>query len=409
MSDASSRATHWLRAHCQQIVGLLNHDFLPHYNHWIHWIKRPVGALSIVIVMALLMGVVMNPRMLAVAAILSTLLATGIAWPWITMRGITCSLRFDQPRVRVGGMVDVIVTVTNRWPWPAWGLSLQGGLGASAGLAITRVSGWSRTEFRGSFTPHERGCYPQVAPWVESGFPLGLWHAQSRVDVEGELLAWPETRVLSNVPDVAASDSLDDQLSDHRSGEFGDLLGTRNFAEGDSLRRVHWAQTARYQRLIVCERQAGAVAAFQVVLDIADGHYATADDYETAVSVFASVCESLQREHAQVDAYVGPHRFVIGRGLHEIRRLADALARLPHFGQPTDGLQALPLHERDGVLNIVVTGSRRQLSHRFHLPNTRVIAIGPIAEQASGTCWLCLTTKHLHELPLRWRRGCHAN
>jgi uncharacterized protein (DUF58 family) len=62
-------------------------------------------------------------------------------------------------------------------------------------------------------------------------------------------------------------------MSDRTAGETGDLLGTRLFRAGDSLRRVHWVQTARQQQLVVTERQSPAGSVVRVCVDTAAESY----------------------------------------------------------------------------------------------------------------------------------------
>ena len=116
----------------------------------------------------------------------------------------------------------------------------------------------------------QRGAYPvNGRAEVETSFPFGLFRARREVRVTGKLIVWPQTVALPNLPDVAETSSVDDSFSDRRVGDLGDMLGTRLFREGDSLRRVHWAQTARQQTLIVTERQAPLTTSVRVVLDFA--------------------------------------------------------------------------------------------------------------------------------------------
>ena len=107
------------------------------------------------------------------------------------------------------------------------------------------------------------------------------------------------------------------------------------FRPGDSLRRVHWAQTARYDRLIVCERQASSSSSLEVDLD-ADpaAHCGDGCDssWEWSIRIAASLCRAYHRQNARVVCHVGREEIVVMQGAGGFERFLDYLARLPKHG-----------------------------------------------------------------------------
>ena len=87
-----------------------------------------------------------------------------------------------------------------------------------------------------------------------------------------------------------------------RPGNEGDMIGVRSFREGDRLRSIHWAQTARRDSLIVSERQAAARRLVVVAVDAAAfvSGEASDDSLETAIRVSASVAREFHAHNAQV-------------------------------------------------------------------------------------------------------------
>ncbi|MEM9704432.1 MAG: DUF58 domain-containing protein, partial [Planctomycetota bacterium] len=320
-------------------------------------------------------GAFVNPVLLLVAACLAAAGVIGAVWPLLTIRGIECEVKFDRRRTRCGRPVDATLRVKNRWPWPLWGLALRKGYADAADTepvaALGRVPAWSSAEFSWQFTPSRRGVFPVTTPEVESAFPFGVWTAKRTIE-SGRLIVWPESHPLRNVPEVAAADSHDETLSDRRAGEFGDLLGVRRFREGDSLRRVHWAQTARHGRLISTERQAGAVAVIRVVADLsADSFRGRPEDLEAAIEVVASLCEFLPREHAQVECVLGDRVLSVSATGNGLRDVLDRLASIP-----PDGQDAPPKLSRGpaGVMTLLVTAAGSPAATRQS--GVRVIAVG---------------------------------
>lgn len=256
----------------QQTNFALNHDFCPWANRWVYWLKRPLWAMLLATGLSLVCGIFLKTEALVIAAIL--LLIVGVSFPWLAMRGINVHLTFDIRRSRVGQPALVRLRVRNRWPWPVWGLSvvrdfaLRDATDTEEGVSLARVSGWSTAEYSWPFVPQSRGKYPLTAPEFETGFPFGLYRATRNATVDGHVVVWPKTVMLSGLPDAAETRQSDEQLADRRVGDSGDVLGTRLFRHGDSLRRVHWVQTARQQQLVVCEQQAPATTVVRVTLDL---------------------------------------------------------------------------------------------------------------------------------------------
>lgn len=113
----------------------------------------------------------------------------GYLWPLIAVRGLSVEVEFPQRRVIEGATTRVILRVVNKWPWPVWGISLEGGFGDSPTVALARIPVWSSNEFAWDYTPPCRGEYPQSIPKITTGFPFGLQHASRPVTVHGRLLA----------------------------------------------------------------------------------------------------------------------------------------------------------------------------------------------------------------------------
>jgi hypothetical protein len=241
---------------------VLSHDFCPSMNGWVYWMKHPLASIWAAATVALICGIWVNPYALLLLAALAGIAGLGVAWPWIAARGISGRVSFPQPRVRAGERALVRIEIHNRLPWPVWGLSLRRGFvrgsDAHEGIALARVNGFSTVQLEWSFVPEHRGVYPFQEPRLDTGFPFGLFHATAAVDVVGELIVWPRSVALDALPDAMEIHSREDRLADRRVGDCGDMIGTRPFRPGDSLRRVHWRQTARHGRLIVTERQAPA-------------------------------------------------------------------------------------------------------------------------------------------------------
>lgn len=185
------------RASLTACCAVLNFDFCPWANRWVYWLKQPLWCLVSALAVSIICGVLVNSQLWLISGALALVLAMGIGWPWLTIRGVTCALEFERTRTRVGQPVTIRLRMTNRWPWPVWGVALERGFGKandhSAGIALARLPGWWRGEFEWTFAPTCRGVLPLQPPAIVTGFPFGVWSASKPVSVANELIVWPRT------------------------------------------------------------------------------------------------------------------------------------------------------------------------------------------------------------------------
>ncbi len=329
-------ASDWSRPLLVKLRAAFRHDFCPWLDLYVNWVKQPIGWFLIAAAASLLIGATLAPQALVIFAAISAFTLLGVLWPWIEMRGVACRIRFAKGRIREGETLQVHLEIVNRWPWPVRGLAVQRGFFAEAGpdenptaVALARVPGWSTSVYDWTFRPPRRGVYPAERPVLSSGFPFGIWHARREVEVDGGLIAWPQTVRLEGIPPVAGQDFTVAGMLCQRSGSEGDVLGVRPYRQGDSLRKVHWAQTARHDRLIVCERQATARRTVRVVVD-ADAAVHRGDlaqgSREWAIRLGATLCQQFHAHDCRVECVLG-RLLVADPGPTGIKRLLDEMAR----------------------------------------------------------------------------------
>ncbi len=410
---------------------MLETDFCPWTNRWVYWLKHPFWVLLAAALTAVTCGVLVSATALALGGLMLGLLALGVVWPWLSLRGVTCDVRFDHSRAHEGEVVPILVAVSNRWPWPVWGLSLVRGFSreASGGFVLAMLGGWSTRHVAWSFRPECRGRYPLEAPLIETGFPLGLYCATRPVKIENQLTVWPQRIRLHELPDAVEIEAREERTSDRRAGDVGDVLGTRWFRQGDSLRRVHWAQSARQGRLIVCERQMPISCALRLVLDLEPSHHGGTGrerSLERLLRVAASIVESMHTQHFYVECVIGVQTLAVEAAPSDLRQCLDALAAIP-----TEGIAACHDHGaccgpkgRHRSLSEFVLTTERGLSAQLHgrhwSENHHYVVIGAPATPMPESCrdhthcvcrpWLETASDGdvLADLPLRWRRACRV-
>jgi uncharacterized protein (DUF58 family) len=288
--------------------------------------------------MSLLVGLFVGPQGFVLCAALLAVTLLGVVWPWVGVRAVRCSVHFPRRRAREGEGVSVVLRMHNRLPWPVWGLMLEGGFVTACeeddcpvpAVALARVAGWSVSDFTWEFRPACRGVYPTRRPAVRNGFPFGLWYAQRAVESCDELIVWPQVTSLVGVPSVAGCDVAVAATVSRHAGQEGDFLGVRPWRQGDSLRHVHWTQTARHNEFIVCERQAPARRRVRIRVDTDPSVHSgrgAGSSLEWSLRVGASLCEAFQAHDAQVELIVGSLHVTPAPGAQGMQRVLDALAR----------------------------------------------------------------------------------
>ena len=185
----------------------------------------------------------------------------GVIWPGLSLRGLTGSIAIDRVRATEGDTIEVQFTLHNRLPWPAWGLAVRGGFGSDTTEAVAGIvsaQGRRTSLCRWSFKLLSRGVYPLVVPKLTTGFPFGLWDNRRELMVSAPLIVWPRTFPVGPIPPVSGDHQVEGNVSRSKVGTHGDVLGVRPYRRGDSPRRIHWSQSARQDRLIVCELQSNS-------------------------------------------------------------------------------------------------------------------------------------------------------
>jgi uncharacterized protein (DUF58 family) len=320
---------------------LLTRDYPSRLDPYVKWVRNPPAVLGLAAIGSILCGLFLHPQGFVLALGIVAVLILGVAWPWVSLRGLGGSLTFEKARAREGDDVAVRLEVRNRCPWGVWGLVVRGGLSdavdpntnGASGVGLSHIAGWCKVVESVTFTPRRRGAYPLSPPRIASGFPFGLRTASRPLVVPASLLVWPRTFPVGPIPMTAGGRSYEGAAVRDRAGHSGDLLGVRPYRRGDPLRRVHWPQTARNGQLIVCELQETAVPRVQVVVDThPEFHAGSGPDgsREWAIRIAASFLEDWIAQGADVEA-VFAGRVVTPRGgsvRSKQARVLDALALL---------------------------------------------------------------------------------
>jgi uncharacterized protein (DUF58 family) len=363
---------------------LTTYDIFPELSGRVRrFVYTPLGVLTVAAAVALLCGLALHPRVFALCGGLLAVIAIGIVWPWLTLRGINGVIGFARERVVEGERTDAWIEIVNHWPWPAVGVVLKGDKEHNAKavsqlfeVRLWGVTGRHVTKHRWEFIPVRRGVYPRNDAVLTCGFPFGVWEAKRSLRVARQLLVWPRTYPVGPAPLLDDEVIVEGHVARNKVGNSGDILGVRPYRQGDSPRRIHWPQSARYDRLIVCELQTTSRQVVQIVLDIDPAIHVGGDSSEGSREWAIRIAASMAKGWLEAGIPVGlvTHGVLLAPrgGRAQLIRVLDALARLPDDnGIPLADLLAHPACQQVTSLQIIITTDRAGIATRQGRANHR--------------------------------------
>jgi uncharacterized protein (DUF58 family) len=237
---------------------------------------------------------------LALAALIGyTLIRPGV-WPWLVIAGLmalSLNLVYRRaPRIRIernlssqrtfqASAITVTLEITVECVFPTL-LSLHESVPLTLipdrTVGLTGLFWRSSTHtFEYTITPNTRGGFLWPALMLSWSDPLGLFQRNAKIlnpipntKLESELLVYPGLHALE-LPELLRPLLSDGPPTRTRGLEDASTFaGTRTYAPGDPLRRIHWRQTARmgmtdgrFNQLIVRELERVAATGLHVHLD----------------------------------------------------------------------------------------------------------------------------------------------
>jgi len=328
---------------------LANHDFCPKLNPYVRWLKQPFGWVVAALLFSVLIGLLVGPQGWALAVAFLSLLIIGLAWPWLSMRGIRCSLVLPNGKMQENQADQLVLKISNFWPIPVYGLIVEGDFLQNVdaqeepiAFSLRRIGALSVTEFPIQITPRRRGLMPSGEVHVKNGFPFGLVDVSKPVTCNKRALVWPQGEALHGSPPAEGDHANLFGSISNRSGNDGETIGVRCFRQGDGLRSIHWAQTARSRELMVRERQTPSATSTLVLLDLNPDHHAgrgSQSSFEWAIRIAASICLQVDEMQSRVRVVcIGLPRDQQNSvsNSKSIAGVMEFLARLPTFASQRD-------------------------------------------------------------------------
>ena len=361
-----------IRRSLEAVLRAMNHDFCPGANQYVYWMKKPVGWVVAGTVFSALVGYFIGPQGYILMWALLALLLLGVVWPWLSMKGLSCKLFFQQSRTHEGETCKVILEVTNRWPVPAFGLMLSGNFLQEleseedlVAVGLKRVPAWSVSRFEWPVKPERRGKLPGEIPELTNGFPFGLYTASKPIEIEGTTIVWPGYKKLEGTPDLGGLQFNIAGLASDRAGNEGETIGVRDYRHGDPIKNIQWVHTARCNRLIVRERQSLSQMPIKIIVDLTPANHTgrgSQSTYEWAIRLAGSICRKLHVHQSRIELIcLGLPQDVHSRTCNRkgLRGVLDFLALLPE-------MQAVDVKSNQGLSTAPAISAQNQFVIFIH-------------------------------------------
>lgn len=288
--------------------------------------------------------------------VLALLLLFGFAWAWVLMRGVEVSVHRGILRARAGQSVSENVTVRGLHRFVRGFIEIQEktDMNVPAPRAVVSVSGAGPVTIELHIPCPRRGLY-KIGPLEAAGSdPFGLFRMRRSAEQTARLMVHPNTVELSGFVLLPADLPGEGPVHLRSQNVTPSAFGVRDYVAGDTLNRISWKATARFQNLMVKEFEVEPSNNIWVLLDLDRHAYqgpALRAVEETCISVAASICKRYVDSGYPVGfVAAGNEKFFIPphRGPDHLLKVLDALAELHPQGDTSLLNLIADLHSRAG-------------------------------------------------------------
>jgi len=295
-----------------------------------------------------LTAVVLGERdLLRVAVLLAALPLLAAAYVGQTRYRLSCTRTVEPSRTSVGSPARVMLRLSNLSRLPTGTMLLEDrlpyALGSRPRLVLERLGGQRASTVAYSVRAEVRGRY-EIGPLsVRLTDPFGLCELTRSFSGSSSLTVVPQTVELPNVRLSGEFSGSGDSRARTVAVHGEDDIATREYREGDDLRRVHWRSTARKGELMVRREEQPWESRATVVLDTRRiGHRGEGPtaSFEWAVSAAASIAVHLRRNGYKLRLITGAGADVDSTEYDGDGVLLDALAEVELSSSAASGVGA---------------------------------------------------------------------
>jgi uncharacterized protein (DUF58 family) len=188
--------------------------------------------------------------------LLGGLMTLSFIWAWLSVRWINIARKTRARRAQVGRNLDEVFIIRNRSIIPKLWLEIRDHStlpGHRASHVVPALAGRSSYRWYVETPCLVRGEFQLGPITVISGDPFGFFLSPRKVDATSRVIVYPATVPISHVQLPIGQISGGDAQRQRAHFVTTNAAGVRDYVSGDSFNRIHWASSARKDRLIVKE------------------------------------------------------------------------------------------------------------------------------------------------------------
>ncbi len=247
-----------------------------------------------------------------VSAVIGSVVAVSALAPWWNVRGIE-TFRRAPVLATAGEPFECRLEVKSKGRLARHLLEIQDHFAGDTGRAVVVRVGRDKPEVvKYTVENPKRGIYAGGDVVVETGAPFGLFFKRSRERAPSEIVVYPRTFEVAELPPSAVVDGERGDKAEsatlHR-GYGGEFWGVREYRSGDPARLIAWKRSARSMpagKLAVVELAQEAHPPLLISLNL--DPRAPLEAREMVVSAGASLLLYGLKEGREVRADAGPQR-----------------------------------------------------------------------------------------------------
>ncbi len=191
-----------------------------------------------------------------VAYLLAGLLVISFLWSWTSVRWISIGRRTGTRRTQVGRTLDEQFIVQNRALLPKLWIDVRDEStlpGHRVSHVVPALGARRRYQWYASTFCTVRGQFRLGPLTIMSGDPFGLFLTPRKLGETDTVIVYPQTVPVTRFD--LPTGNLSGGEAERRRAQFTttNAAGVREYVTGDSFNRIHWASSARKDRLMVKE------------------------------------------------------------------------------------------------------------------------------------------------------------
>ncbi len=212
-------------------------------------------------------------------------------------------------------------------------VSLPGAALPGARDRVISLEGGDTAHYREEVRFSRRGIYDTGSFRVKTGDPFGIFTLEKSLAQGRTIKVYPHLKPFPGVTPPARQHFGDLPVKERQFENYSQVADLREWQEGDSVKRVHWKQTARQGRLVVKNYAHKGDAALNIFIDMGERSYRRDRGHlleDLAVEAAASfVHENLKAGiFLQVFSQALPRGRLLGRHFRDYREIMDHLIAL---------------------------------------------------------------------------------